>query len=169
MAEHVDLGQATARQARDGAVVALEGFTEPIPLVARHEDHRARPRGSGVDSRGCSPRSHGRTSQGGDPVAVAGFSRPRGDRTAHRVRTRGSARPQSEGHDRMSVARCDILVIGGSVTGCGAAPTSGRGLLGRWLRLKQPRATTDQRSPETEESWSRTACQHSLPVPDSPR
>ena len=48
----------------------------------------------------------------------------------------------------MSVARCDILVIGGSVTGCGAAPTSGRGLLGRWLRLKQRRATTVQRSPE---------------------
>ena len=49
----------------------------------------------------------GRTSQGGDPVAVAGLSGPRGDRTAHRVRTRGSVRPQSEVNDRMLVARCD--------------------------------------------------------------
>ena len=36
MAEHVDLGQATARQARDGAVVALEGFTPMGNLMRRY-------------------------------------------------------------------------------------------------------------------------------------
>ena len=66
----------------------------------------------------------------------------------------------------MSLARCDVVVIGGAVTGCAAAPTFGRELLGGWLRLKQRRATTDQRSPEPEQSWGRTACQHSIPVPD---
>ena len=120
MVEHLDLSQAIARHARDGGVVALEGVTHPVPLVAGHEIIEPDPEnremtlvaihtGVTVEEVKADTRWLLRV----DPDIEK--TEPPTDLEVRFCAISRVAR------DRVATERCDVLVVGGGITGCAAA------------------------------------------------